>query len=65
MTSPRKVNNRDPMRHRVLAYLHAHPQEMQYIIGDFLADHPEARERIAKQWEKDKNKDIKTKTEGD
>jgi len=53
------------MRHRVLAYLHAHPQEMQYIIGDFLADHPEARERIAKQWEKDKNKDIKTKTEGD
>lgn len=49
MTGPRRVNNKNPMRHRVLRYLRDNPKELQYIIGDFLAKHPETRNRIVEQ----------------
>lgn len=52
MTGPRKVNNKNPMRHRVLKYLKEHPKEFQYIIGDFLAKHPEILKRINKKTNK-------------
>jgi hypothetical protein len=49
MTSPRKVNNRNPNRHNVLKYLRENPQEFQYLVGDYLAEHPEVRESIAER----------------
>lgn len=54
MTSPRKVNNKNPMRHRVLKYLKDNPKELQYIIGDFLAKNPKTRKRIMEQINKTK-----------
>ena len=49
MTSPRKVDNLNPMRHKVLKYLREHPQEFQYIVGDYLAVHPEIRKKISEK----------------
>ena len=46
MTGPRKVNNKDPMRYKVLRYLNEHPKELKYIIGDYLAKHPETIKNI-------------------
>ena len=37
MTGPRKVDNKNPMRHKVLQYLREHPKELKYIVGDYLA----------------------------
>ena len=58
MTGPRKVDNKNPMRHKVLDYLKKHPKEFQYIIGDYLAKHPEIIKSIIK---KSKNKKKKRK----
>jgi len=49
MTSPRKVGNTNPMRHNVLRYLKEHPKELKYIIGDYLAKHPEIIKNIIKK----------------
>lgn len=52
MTSPRKVDNKNPMRHEVLNYLKEHPKEHKYIIGDYLAKHPETIKNIIKKHSK-------------
>jgi len=38
MSSPRKVKDKDPMRGKVLQYLKEHPQELRYIVGDYLSE---------------------------
>jgi len=49
MTSLRKVDNRSAKRHEVLKYLREHPQEFRYLVGDYLAQHPETIMRIVEQ----------------
>lgn len=56
MISPRKVDNKDPIRHKVLEYLRKHPKEMKYIIGDYLAKHPETIKNIIKKHSKKEKK---------
>ena len=56
MTGPRKVDNKNPMRHKVLEYLKEHPKELSYIIGDYLAKHPETIKNIIKKHSEKKKK---------
>ncbi len=58
MTGPRKVDNKNPMRHKVLRYLREHPKELKYIIGDYLAKHPEVK-KLKKRKQKRRKKKVK------
>lgn len=59
MPSIRKVDNKNPERHRVLRYLRNHPQELRYIVGDYIAKHglkvvknTDPRYKVHKDWDK-------------
>lgn len=52
MTSPRRVDNNNPMRHKVLKYLKEHPKELKYIVGDYLSKHPKTIKSIMRKHSK-------------